>query len=46
MAGVPMLSGFVYTLMKADKDRMRDVDAIYLILAGIGVCLSIGAIPS
>lgn len=43
MATVPMISGFVYTL-KGQKDRMRDVDVIYLILAGIGVILSFGAL--
>ncbi|CAD8146157.1 unnamed protein product [Paramecium octaurelia] len=46
MATVPMLSGFVYTFLKGEKDRMRDVDIIYLVLAGIGVCLSIGALPN
>lgn len=45
MAAVPMLSGFVYTFLKGEKDRMKEVDVIYLVLAGIGVCISIGAIP-
>jgi hypothetical protein len=40
MAVVPMISGFVYSL-EGGVDPMKNVDVIYLFLAGIGVVLSI-----
>lgn len=40
MAVVPMISGFVYAIGGC-IDPMKNVDIIYLFLAGIGVVLSI-----
>lgn len=40
MAVVPMVSGFVYSL-GGGSDPMKNVDVIYLMLAGVGVILSI-----
>lgn len=45
MAIVPMISGFVYAL-EGYIDPMKNVDAIYLVLTGVGFVLSFNVINS